>query len=683
VDWFINNSTLYQTYGNYDLSDMSSWTSLGPQTPDAILDYQASSLLWTQQDEGLALVPSSKWGETWPSVAAGDGIYAHVEEVNDGTHELVNIEYWILYSWNQGICSSGICTVTGMHDHAGDITVVTLVYSRSCDQIIQMSMARHGSMIDTYDLTSSPQVSFPPLKGVAPDLVTPVIVQSRQLSNLNTYYESRWCQWMFGHTCEEAFHENGCSDSSDDGPTQNAQVFFVQDPDTQLYEHIAVFHEGGNHEPWPAPCGKDLCVANHNGQGPSFLPTPVNYLGTMSDMAQPGYAYSDFVFFNGKWGNDPQPPDLHNEWYYPVGRGVFASSTSEKQLFPTITDRFADKDPYQNWACVLHSFGYRGPDDDTCFGNNTVTWPPAAGKCTTRLRPPTTTLSISGPSYVNNGITYIAGTTSINLSVTRTPSGASSASSYVFVYPGGAAPPKGGTVPPFALASGPFTLSPPDGAYDIAYYSIDALKNQEWMHSTQFTFDSTPPVISITQPAAQSYPHWATLVPNYSASDGGSGIATVTAKIDGMSTVGGQVLASGQSINLENLSLGTHVFTVTSTDHVGNTSTSSVTFSLITTPVDCSVVANEVLVNGQKKFAITATVTPDPPAPEFPIGRVQIWDASFNLQMVPDPLLTNGVASMTVKLAPTPTTQWIKSIYPGDTNFNGCQSQFAPARWVF
>jgi hypothetical protein len=89
------------------------------------------------------------------------------------------------------------------------------------------------------------------------------------------------------------------------------------------------------------------------------------------------------------------------------------------------------------------------------------------------------------------------------------------------------------------------------------------------------------------------------------------------------------------------------------------------------------------LVNGQKEFTITATVTPDPPASVFPTGKVQIWDAAFNVHVIPDPTLINGVASMTVELAPTPTTQWIMFIYPGDTNFKGCQSQFAPARWVF
>jgi hypothetical protein len=298
--------------------------------------------------------------------------------------------------------------------------------------------------------------------------------------------------------------------------------------------------------------------------------------------------------------------------------------------------------------------------------------------------PPQSTLSIGVPQYGCPTNCFVTSHTPFTISATDSNFGVESINytyegpTLVVVSP----PAVSGAVAEFDIAAPPPAV---DGPYTVFYWATNnAGLWGDTTISAAVTLDNTPPVITIVQPAAVSYPHWAKLTLNYSANDGtGSGVASVTATIDGMSTVGGQVLASGKAINLENLSLGTHVFTVTATDHVGNTSTSSVTFSLITTPVDCSVVAPEVLVNGQKEFTITATVTPDPPASVFPTGKVQIWDAAFNVHIIPDPTLINGVASMTVELAPTPTTQWIMSIYPGDTNFKGCQSQFAPARWVF
>jgi len=298
--------------------------------------------------------------------------------------------------------------------------------------------------------------------------------------------------------------------------------------------------------------------------------------------------------------------------------------------------------------------------------------------------PPQSTLSIGVPQYGCPTNCFVTSSTPFFIFATDSNWGVSSID-YEYVGPTGQV-----VWPnPVPDAVWKFDIAAPavDGPYKVYYWATNGAGlwgGPNPADSAAVTLDNTPPVITIVQPAAVRYPHWATLTLNYSANDGtGSGVASVTATIDGMSTVGGQVLASGKAINLENLSLGTHVFTVTATDHVGNTSTSSVTFSLITTPVDCSVVAPEVLVNGQKEFTITATVTPDPPASVFPTGKVQIWDAAFNVHIIPDPTLINGVASVTVELAPTPTTQWIMSIYPGDTNFKGCQSQFAPARWVF
>jgi hypothetical protein len=97
--------------------------------------------------------------------------------------------------------------------------------------------------------------------------------------------------------------------------------------------------------------------------------------------------------------------------------------------------------------------------------------------------------------------------------------------------------------------------------------------------------DKKVPDIAIVQPAATQYTHSATLTLNYSVTDSGSGVATITTLMDGSATVAGSGLASGQAFPLlTSLPLGTHVFTVMAVDAVGNMSPiASITFTIIVT----------------------------------------------------------------------------------------------------
>jgi len=124
--------------------------------------------------------------------------------------------------------------------------------------------------------------------------------------------------------------------------------------------------------------------------------------------------------------------------------------------------------------------------------------------------------------------------------------------------------------------------------------------------------DKKPPVIGISQPAPMAYPHSAALTLNYNAVDGGSGVAAVSSTIDGLASLGGSVLANGVTIPLlTSLALGSHTFTVDSTDAVGNKSTFSVTFSIIVTPQ--SIVQDIALLQGagvnQKGDSLTSKLT--------------------------------------------------------------------------
>ena len=89
--------------------------------------------------------------------------------------------------------------------------------------------------------------------------------------------------------------------------------------------------------------------------------------------------------------------------------------------------------------------------------------------------------------------------------------------------------------------------------------------------------DTTPPAISITSPESIDYAHVEQLTLAYSAVDEGSGLASVSATLDGVA------VANDQTVQLLTLSLGTHTLVVTASDAAGNTATQSVSFTVVAT----------------------------------------------------------------------------------------------------
>jgi xanthomonalisin len=97
--------------------------------------------------------------------------------------------------------------------------------------------------------------------------------------------------------------------------------------------------------------------------------------------------------------------------------------------------------------------------------------------------------------------------------------------------------------------------------------------------------DKKPPSITINQPTATAYLHSGTLTLNYTVTDGGSGVATVTPTMNGNTSVAGGGLTSGTVINLLTaLPLGANRFKISAADKVGNNDSSSVTFTIVVTP---------------------------------------------------------------------------------------------------
>ena len=195
--------------------------------------------------------------------------------------------------------------------------------------------------------------------------------------------------------------------------------------------------------------------------------------------------------------------------------------------------------------------------------------------------PPHSTLSIGLPRYpLAASQPFITSATPLTIQASDTGSGVASIS-YRF-FPLGAIPPAYTTVG----TSATFTISGADGAYEIDTFATDQLGNAESSHVQIVTLDNTAPVITIAQPAATNYVHSATLTLNFSVSDGtGSGVNHSTVTLDGSTTVAGQALVNGLSINLlTELGLGQHTFSITAIDNLGNTDTQSVTFTIVVTP---------------------------------------------------------------------------------------------------
>jgi hypothetical protein len=139
---------------------------------------------------------------------------------------------------------------------------------------------------------------------------------------------------------------------------------------------------------------------------------------------------------------------------------------------------------------------------------------------------------------------------------------------------------------PAGKHSVPVFLTGADGPYFLQYSAESFGQLLEPRHTESLILDNTPPVIGFVQPQATTYAHSAVLTLGYSVTDGpGSGVASFAPTMDGLTTLFGHGLASGQAINLlTELKLGPHTFRITAADNLNNNDASSVTFTIIVTP---------------------------------------------------------------------------------------------------
>jgi hypothetical protein len=128
--------------------------------------------------------------------------------------------------------------------------------------------------------------------------------------------------------------------------------------------------------------------------------------------------------------------------------------------------------------------------------------------------------------------------------------------------------------------------------HDTQYYVRDAVIDYISAMGTvspaiegrlQFINDLSAPTITINAPQAKTYLHPELLTLDFSAVDvGDAGLKKVTGLLDS------QAVTSGQVIDLYTLSLGDHTLAVTAVDHAGNSTTSSVTFT-VTATIDSTI----------------------------------------------------------------------------------------------
>ena len=163
--------------------------------------------------------------------------------------------------------------------------------------------------------------------------------------------------------------------------------------------------------------------------------------------------------------------------------------------------------------------------------------------------------------------------------------------------------------------------------------------------------DATRPSIGITQPQALSYMQGQAVAIDFSCSDDTSGVASCTANQVGY---------------LNTSTPGTFSFVVTAVDHAGNTSQSSVSYSVhgkVDTWLSFSSSPNPSKPN--QDVTLTATVSGQAPDGGIPTGLVEL---RVNGVLVGSAPLVNGVASGKVDFKKG--TYSLTATYVGDANFN-------------
>ena len=136
-----------------------------------------------------------------------------------------------------------------------------------------------------------------------------------------------------------------------------------------------------------------------------------------------------------------------------------------------------------------------------------------------------------------------------------------------------------------------------EGIHTIEYNAVDNAGNIETTKSFTVKIDKVVPSTSITTPQADGvYANNETLTIVFNASDNrfGSGLDRPA-----MATLDGTKVSNGDSFELMYLAPGTHTFKVSAMDNAGNTSSSTVTFTIRAVPASTIKVVGKLKATGE------------------------------------------------------------------------------------
>jgi hypothetical protein len=179
--------------------------------------------------------------------------------------------------------------------------------------------------------------------------------------------------------------------------------------------------------------------------------------------------------------------------------------------------------------------------------------------------PPTSSLAVIGPHVAVGSKVYVGATTKFKVSAT--PDHFWNADE---INVEGAILPNSPTVGTPEITLGP--IQGADGEYTVRYnangFCLDGPPHGETPKEQKFTLDQTPPAITVVSPTqGQVLDVNQMATASFSAVDAGSGLASLTATLDGVP------IANGATIDAFLLNAGDHHLVVKATDKVGNTAT--------------------------------------------------------------------------------------------------------------
>ena len=273
---------------------------------------------------------SALYGEDWTQAITGDGLYAHVVHLPPPNDRLINIDYTMLWSFNEDR--------SGFSIHYGDITFLIVLYDLVSDRIVRLTYPQHGCELELYELVPGQSAAITTVSG------RPLTGEPNPFPVLQVNIDDD----------HEASDDRGdCTKGSFKAPQK--YVLLAGDPKTTSapvrFEHPLVYVENGTHESWPNRSGYVVDGGDHGGEGPSWLPGSASML---PDFDAPANADTPLLHFNGKIGMDGANFVLHRTWCWPARANnsqyrpcAHNSAGISDEVDGARGNRFSDMQPYE------------------------------------------------------------------------------------------------------------------------------------------------------------------------------------------------------------------------------------------------------------------------------------------------------------------------------------------------